>query len=224
MKRCADMRAVTFDVGGTLIEAWPSVGHVYADVAARHGVSNVSPEELNRRFEATFRACKPSPQTASEWASVVDETFEGLTAEPPSRTFFSELYERFAEASVWQVYDDVWPTLEALAARGTRRGVVSNWDERLRPLLGKLRLSQHFGAVAISCELGCRKPSPEIFGRASAKLGVPAQAILHVGDSAEEDFAGAQAAGFSALLLDRNGTSVKGQRIARLTELTSLLR
>ena len=27
------IRAVTFDVGGTLIQVWPSVGHVYADVA-----------------------------------------------------------------------------------------------------------------------------------------------------------------------------------------------
>jgi hypothetical protein len=32
------IRAVTFDVGGTLIEPWPSVGRVYAEVAARHGV------------------------------------------------------------------------------------------------------------------------------------------------------------------------------------------
>jgi putative hydrolase of the HAD superfamily len=220
----AGTRAVTFDVGGTMIEACPSVGHIYAEVATRHGVANVSPEELNRRFQAAFVACKPSPQTATEWAAVVDKTFEGLTAEPPSRTIFSELYERFSQASAWRIYDDVLPTLAALAARGIRLGVISNWDERLRPLLERLDLIRHFAAVAISSELGSRKPVPEIFRRAAAMLGLPSQAILHVGDSAEEDFAGAQAAGFSALLLDRNGASDKGRRIGRLIELTELLR
>ena len=30
------IKAITFDVGGTLIEPWPSVGHAYAGVAARY--------------------------------------------------------------------------------------------------------------------------------------------------------------------------------------------
>ena len=42
------IRAVTFDVGGTLIEPWPSVGHVYAEVAAQHGWAGLSIEALNR--------------------------------------------------------------------------------------------------------------------------------------------------------------------------------
>ena len=36
------IQAVTFDVGGTLIEVWPSVGQVYAEVAARNGVKGLS--------------------------------------------------------------------------------------------------------------------------------------------------------------------------------------
>src|SRR5580700_10426449 len=43
------IRAVTFDVGGTLIEPWPSVGRVYAEVAARHGLE-VAAEDLDRQF------------------------------------------------------------------------------------------------------------------------------------------------------------------------------
>ena len=46
------VRAVTFDVGGTLIKPSPSVGDIYAEVAARHGRKKVSPETLNRRFAA----------------------------------------------------------------------------------------------------------------------------------------------------------------------------
>ena len=43
------IKAITFDVGGTLIEPWPSVGHAYAEVAARHGVT-VEPDEVTSRF------------------------------------------------------------------------------------------------------------------------------------------------------------------------------
>ncbi len=223
MKRFAEIRAVTFDVGGTLIEAWPSVGHVYAEVAASHGIKNLSPEEMSRRFVTAFRACKPSPNGAAEWAAVVDDVFAGLTAEPPSRTFFPKLYERFAQADAWRIYDDVVPTLKALAARGIRLGVISNWDERLRPLLDGLKLAGRFETIVVSCEVGDGKPSPAIFQTAVKQLALPANAILHVGDNAEEDFAGAQAAGFQALLLSRKTEPVADSRIRRLTELPSFL-
>ena len=55
MKRFAGIQAVTFDVGNTLIKPWPSVGHIFAEVAAAHGHGNCSPEELNRRFIEAFR-------------------------------------------------------------------------------------------------------------------------------------------------------------------------
>src|SRR6266542_882226 len=51
-------QAVTFDVGGTLIEPWPSVGHVYADVAASHGLKDISADALNRQFAEAWRALK----------------------------------------------------------------------------------------------------------------------------------------------------------------------
>ena len=49
------IRAVTLDVGGTLIEPWPSVGHVYARVAERFGIV-CSAEGVNRSFAAAWRA------------------------------------------------------------------------------------------------------------------------------------------------------------------------
>jgi putative hydrolase of the HAD superfamily len=223
MKRLADIRAVTFDVGGTLIEAWPSVGDIYAEVAASHGGKNISPAEMNRRFAAAFRACPQSPRNAAEWAVVVDEAFAGLVAEPPSRTFFRELYERFAQAGAWRIFDDVLPTLAALAEHGIRLGVISNWDERLRPLLHSLRLAVRFEVIVVSCEVGVNKPSPAIFKMAREILAVPAETVMHVGDSAREDFAGAQAAGFRAVLLDRAAVRATGQVIRRLTGLIELV-
>src|ERR1700722_18252190 len=52
------VHAITFDVGGTLIQPWPSVGHVYAEVAARHGIKPEAAETLNQRFAAAWKKLK----------------------------------------------------------------------------------------------------------------------------------------------------------------------
>jgi FMN phosphatase YigB (HAD superfamily) len=97
MNRLRNIRAVTFDVGGTLVDPWPSVGHVYAEVATRHGVKDISPDMLNRRFVAAWRARKESAQTEAAWAEIADRVFLGLTARSPSQTFFPELYRYFSD-------------------------------------------------------------------------------------------------------------------------------
>jgi len=223
MTRFTEIRAVSFDVGGTLIDPWPSVGHVYAEVARQHGLKHLSADALNRRFAAAWKARSGFDYTRADWAELVARAFAGLTEKPPSRTFFDEIWSRFDQPDAWRVYDDVLPTVGALARRGLQLAVISNWDERLRPLLDKLGLSSHFAAIVISVEVGCRKPAPEIFRRAAARLELPPHAILHVGDSVEEDFAAARAAGFQALLLSRKARPAESRCIRSLMEMTALL-
>ena len=138
MKR--KIRAISFDVGGTLIKPWPSVGHVYAEVAAEYGWPGLSPEKLNEQFGLAWRRLKNFSHTRVEWAGLVNTTFRGVIAAPPSRAFFSALYQRFADADAWNIFDDVLPALEALAERGLKLAVTSNWDRRLIPLLRTLEL------------------------------------------------------------------------------------
>src|SRR5580692_6860171 len=106
MPRRPQIQAVTFDVGGTLIEPWPSVGHVYADVAARHGWPGISAEMLNRNFRSAWRALENFNHTRAGWSALVDATFANLIDAPPSRIFFDDLYHRFSEAGAWRVFDD----------------------------------------------------------------------------------------------------------------------
>ena len=82
--------------------------------------------------------------------------------------------------------------------------VISNWDNRLPPLLVDLGPSSYFDAIFVSgCE-GFQKPDSRIFSRAAQALDLCADSILHIGDSQNEDVKGAEEAGFMALLLDRN--------------------
>lgn len=214
------IKAVTLDVGGTLLYPWPSVGHVYAEIAARHGVKTFSAEQLTERFKAAWRAQHSFEYSRADWAALVAEVFGNC--QPPSSTFFGELYDRFAEADTWKIFDDVIPTLEALRSHGVPLAVISNWDERLRGLLRKLNLDTYFEAFAISCEVGFPKPSQVIFRHAAAALDLRPDAILHVGDSFEMDVAGARAAGFQALRIHR-GNKPPQDSLHSLAQLPAIL-
>jgi putative hydrolase of the HAD superfamily len=150
---------------------------------------------------------------------LVDATFLGLTARPPSQTFFDELYARFATPDAWRVFEDVVPALDTLAARDLKLAVISNWDERLRPLLEQLKLAGYFEVIVVSREVGAAKPARAIFDHAVRKLGLPPETVLHVGDSLSMDVRGAQAAGLSALRLNRAAGVAKAGQIKSLREL-----
>jgi len=215
--------AVSFDVGGTLIEPWPSVGHVYAEVAAGFGLADLEPDALNRGFASAWKSRRGHDYSRAAWQSLVNETFASAGASHPSDECFHALYHRFEQAEVWRVFEDVQPTLEALRAQGIRMAVISNWDERLRPLLGELELARWFEAVVISHEAGHTKPAPEIFLRAAEQLNLEPEYILHVGDSAREDEEGARRAGMQAALLDRSAKDGGGTTISTLASLPELL-
>jgi len=207
MTNTASIRAITFDVGGTLIEPWPSVGHVYAAVATESGAGEFDPSLLNRKFLAAWRAKVDFDYSKRAWRSLVEATFAGLVAEGMIKKLFPVLYERFAEPGAWRVFDDVFPALQELRAAGFKLGVISNWDERLVPLLDRLDLTHWFDVITVSFQTGAAKPAPGIFQQASVALGVPSESILHVGDSLDEDVRGAQAAGFSGVLVDRGASN-----------------
>jgi putative hydrolase of the HAD superfamily len=202
------IRAVTFDVGGTLIAPWPSVGHVYAQIAGRHG-RHVCAEDLDRQFAATWKAKKSFGYSMSDWSNLVNQSFAGLPGDPPDDVLFSELYDHFATPGPWRVFDDVLPCLQRLKRRGFKLAVISNWDERLRPLLRALELEQYFDAIIVSAEVGSHKPDAKVFETAANRLGIPAGAILHVGDSIAEDYEGARASEFRAVLLRRGQPAAK---------------
>jgi putative hydrolase of the HAD superfamily len=218
----AKIEAVTFDVGGTLIEPWRSVGHVYSEVAARHGV-HVPAAVLNARFAEAWKAKGDFGHSLSDWSNLVDATFAGLTDQPPSKTFFPELYEEFAVQSAWRVFEDVLPCLEMLQRMNKRLAVISNWDERLRPLLDRLNLTRFFEVIVVSIEVGAPKPNRRIFETAAAELGVEPSRILHVGDSPREDVKGARDTGFGGVLIRRDQPSVANEQIASLIELQNLV-
>jgi putative hydrolase of the HAD superfamily len=177
---------------------------------------------LDARFAQAWRAKGEFDFSHEAWFALVRTTFGEQARELPGE-FFPAVYARFAEPDVWRVFDDVVPTLDALATHGVKLAVVSNWDERLRPLLAALRLESFFDAIVVSCEAHFAKPSPVIFQMVERRLAMPLANVLHVGDSLAEDVAGARGAGMQARLLRRGESAVRGEKIASLLDLPRLL-
>jgi putative hydrolase of the HAD superfamily len=119
-------------------------------------------------------------------------------------------------------FPEVLPALDAL--RGHVLIVVSNWDCSLVDWLGPAGLLEHVEAVVTSAEVGVGKPGRAIFERALAIAGVEAGEAVHVGDSLENDVAGARTAGIRPVLVARDGGAPAGvEAIRSLAELPALL-
>jgi len=213
------VRAVTFDAGGTLLDPWPSVGHVYADAAAECGLGPFDPQELAQRFFAAWRERGDFGYTRQSWQRIVHQTFTDLIEPSAGERLFASIYQRFARPDAWRVHEDVAPCLDRLRKQGLKLAVVSNFDERLEPLLHGLELADRFDCIVASGPLGMHKPAPEIFQHAARCLELPPATILHVGDSDVEDVQGARGAGMGSRLLQRRGPAIPGEVLTSLSEL-----
>jgi putative hydrolase of the HAD superfamily len=73
-----------------------------------------------------------------------------------------------------------------------------------------------------SGSVGYEKPSPEIFKLASKMSNTPLERMMHIGDSYENDYLGAESVGIMGVLLDRKGL-YKNRRCRKISKLTDLL-
>jgi putative hydrolase of the HAD superfamily len=203
---------VVFDAVGTLLLLREPVGETYARFAAAHGVS-LPAARLDDAFRRVVAAAPPnvhpgaSPALAAErergwWRERVRETFraaDGMARFDDFDAFFGAVWSHYAGASAWRLAHGAVACLDALAARGLRLAVLSNFDQRLRGILAGLRLEGRFAVVTLPADAGAGKPARAIFEHCLARLGLAAPRVLYVGDREEEDVAAARAAGLLAL-------------------------
>ena len=208
----AGIRAIFFDAGGTLFRPFPSVGHYYSGVAARHGCK-VGAEEVEAAFRRVWsehdrigdlRSHSDEKIEKEFWRKIVTAVFKDFKGLKAFDSFFDELHDLFAEPGVWKLYPEVEEVLRSLKEQKFILGMVSNWDSRLLRLCEGLGIDRYFDFKVISAVFGAAKPNPKIFKEALKKANVPAGEVVHVGDSLEDDVRGAHLAGIRAIWLDRS--------------------
>jgi HAD superfamily hydrolase (TIGR01549 family) len=116
------------------------------------------------------------------------------------------------------LYNDVLPTLAELQRRGFLLGVVTNrqWGGKpFREDLETLGLLEYFQYhhMAISADLGVRKPNPAIFQHALNALSVAPEQAVMVGDSLRADIVGAQRLGIFTIWKPKPGMREQAQLV-----------
>jgi putative hydrolase of the HAD superfamily len=217
------IKAVLFDAGGTLLKPHPSVGRVYAEIAAKHRVY-MEEDDLEKKFRAEWKKQKAARLKMDKdwWRTVVMNVFAKESFKDAD-SFFDDLYGSFSEPARWRIFPDVLPTLTELKTRNITLAVASNWDDRLPRLLRELSLSPHFDHQFISALMGHVKPEPAFFNHALKMLGLDASEVVHVGDDPVEDLTGALGMGIKGVLLDRSAPQSKGDTINTLSDLLRLV-
>ncbi|MFZ5788894.1 MAG: HAD-IA family hydrolase [Acidobacteriota bacterium] len=218
--------AVLLDVGGTLIECRPSPPSVYADALARRRLP-VEPARVAGAFTSVWTEMTQEHPPGLDryhhlkggerawWGEFLRRVLVRLDLRLEWEPVLDELFETFSDPGLWRVFPEVHEVLDRLRRRGLKLAAVSNWDSRLPALLDRLDLTHALDVVMVSALEGVEKPAPEIFHRAAGRLGVVPAACLHVGDSPLDDYRGAESAGMTAVLVDRQGLFADGYRRVR---------
>lgn len=225
------IKAVFFDAAGTLIKPVRKVGESYSVIAAKHGV-DVSAQEVNGRFHVTFGRAAPLafPNAESSsidrlerdwWRTLVRQVFEPWEPFERFDAFFDELFDYFSRPQAWSLFPEVLDTLTALKSRGMTLAVISNFDSRLITILNGLGASPWFEEIYVSSRVGHAKPDRRIFELALRNHGLNADNAAHVGDSEENDWRGANAAGLKGLLVDRGQSPSRAD--GRISDLQQIL-
>jgi putative hydrolase of the HAD superfamily len=109
-----------------------------------------------------------------------------------------------AHEAAWSLHTDALGCLDALARHAL--AIVSNGQgEQQRRKIERVGIADRFECIAISGELGHRKPDASIFLHACDVLGADPRDCIHVGDRYVADALGARSAGLIGVWLDRDG-------------------
>ncbi len=234
------IRTVFFDAGFTLIRPYPSTPEICQQVCQRlnlHIHLDAVKEHMTEAQDYYYRQMRlnrhtwGSEQAISEfWISYYMNLLRPFIEEhdePRLYQLAQVINQEFDKHTSWEVYSDVFPTLEALRRHKYTLGVISDWGISLGPILRRLNLTPYFDCLLVSAVTRHAKPSPLLYEMALERANSIADYTLHIGDSYIHDVLGARAVGMTPVLLDRPGhleeSNVDCLLIHSLAELLDLL-
>lgn len=182
------VRAVLFDLDGTLVDTAPDMGAAVNQLRIEHGME---PLEMARIRPWVSHGSRGVLKIAFGIETDAENYIE-------LRDRFLALYEKRLSAET-KLFPGMQEVLDTLHANGIRWGIVTNKPAWLTdPLLVDLNISPPPGCAVSGDTTPHHKPHPEPILFACRQLEVEPADTLYVGD-AERDIQAAHAAGMPAL-------------------------
>ena len=213
-----DIKAIFFDLDGTLRHSVPSGGEVFTDYVMTLG--------LPVNDEARLRALR---WEHLYWANSVDMRDDLLAHSGETEKFWIEYSRRrliaLGASSQWAreyavkasvhmgefyrpesiVPDDVRRVLPQLKQEGYILAVISNRDKPFLDVLQEHGIDEFFDFSLAAGEVNSFKPEPGVFEHALRRANLSPNEAVYVGDNYYADVVGARRAGLQPVLYDPIG-------------------
>lgn len=217
MLQIKNIKAIFFDLDGTLRYSNPPSRDLFVDEVIRQGISVSAATRLQAaRWEHYYFGGSPEvhadaeafPDRKSFWLNYSRRQVLALggSAEQADR-LGPILHEYMNEHNHPEdaLMPGVLGMLNALKETDLILGVVSNRETPFQDYLEEMGLAEYFHFSLAAGEVQSWKPDKVIFEHALQKVGVRADETLYVGDNYYADVLGARNAGIEPILIDVDG-------------------
>ncbi len=204
------LQAICFDIGGTLVRM--PRGTLAEEIATALGVGRPRVRDLL----IAYGKCRLAAPT--EIATLIADG----CGRPDAAPVVTRLLEnRRHDVQHPALFDETLGVLRRLTDAGWPLFYLSN-AVGYTGMTAAPAYYSYARAVFHSWQIGVCTPDRAAFDTVVGAVGVPPEAMLHVGDSFDTDVAGALAAGWQAVYLDRHGLGPLRAGVPRITDLTGL--
>jgi len=218
MNSANGIKAIFFDLDGTLRHSVPSGGDVFTDYVMTLGLQVNEEARLRAmRWEHLYWASSPdlrddllahSVDTENFWIGYSRRRLIALGASPQwsveiAPNVSKHMGEFYKPES--SVPEDVRRVLPQLKQAGYILAVISNRDKPFQDLLHEHGIGEFFHFSLAAGEVNSFKPEPGVFEHALRRVSLSPKEAIYVGDNYYADVVGARRAGLRPVLYDPLG-------------------
>ena len=225
-----DIRALIFDVNGTLIDIETDEGleEIYRAIAhflTYQGIFLHRGEVRDLYFQIMQQQRAESAEMFAEWDAVevwreflhnkASDYTRSLPTEKREQLplFLTELHRGIARKRL-RLYPQVQETLDQLRSYYSMAVVSDAQSAYAIPELRAVGLLKYFDPIIVSGDYGYRKPDARLFQKALDALQVRPEQALFLGNDLYRDIFGAQQTGMKAIFVSSNQGNTSNQTIS----------